>query len=285
MKFKKLIKSIVTLALCVTMLIPGTFVAKANTNNKSMEEMKAYLRDIGTPSYILDSYENIEPLRMLYDRLYTKNNNIVYSGSMIVLNDGSVINDDGTDSYGVITPDTIYLTQATYLETVSTSNSLITKCYVNVNYHNEGYNGTHSSLYTDLVATNWDSSVFTYNSGSFTSWNTYKHSNGTTSNNSQISTPTESVQGGLGWKAKRPEFHYLEDGHAIYELLPRTSNIYSKKVNSTYTQNATTINTEYAYSNLPFGTAFNVGTVSISINDSFISSKTTKSSTIIYYTK
>ena len=104
MKKKTLFKLVITLALCLSIFASNLSIAKASTNDKTMEEMKEYLLNIGTPTYILDTYTNIEPLRMLYNKLYTSKGTISYSGAVIVLDNGQKINDRlGISPYNIIT--------------------------------------------------------------------------------------------------------------------------------------------------------------------------------------
>lgn len=277
---KRVTKLIIALALCISMFSANfsAVEAKEKVPNKSMEEMKSYLSSIGTPNYILDTYDKINPLRMLYEKVYTTEGNITCAGSTIVLNDGSQINTiaDNEHSNYLTSTDTITLTMAYYVETVSIYNSLITKCYVNVNYHNNG--SVNFSAY-DFAASNWDSSVFTYNSGSLEFW---LETNGTTY--MYGTTPSALAQGGIGWKTVRPISSELSHGHAVFELLPKTYNIYTKNVDGTYTRHTTNINAEYGFGVFPTGLGFSVANGIVTIDASLFADKVANSVYITYYT-
>ena len=274
---KGIIKRLFTLVICISMFASNLSVVQAKEAT-TMEEMKSYLLGIGTPEYVLDTYESVESLKELYERVYNPEGNISCLGATLILDDGTKV--DSISGINSALPDKELIISC-YAETQSTQEQLITKLYVNVNYKNNRL-GDNYKIMKDLVATNWDPSLFVYNPNSLSYWceNDF-------GNYAQGSTLTESAQGGIGWKTFRPDTNVsYYNGHAIFELLPRTSNMYFPLNSTGYTMHFTSINAEYGWSEIPFGIGFSVANGKVSIDPGILfSGKVAASQAVRYYTR
>ncbi len=219
----------------------------------TVEQMRAYLLEIGFPTNFINYKEDIEIAEM-YSQMYGKT--IRYIGTETV--SMTEIVDSNIMPLGVIPEEDMILTITTvaHLEYISPNEmNRIKEIYVYVDY----IWTQEKPFFTwkDAITVNWDYEVFSFKADSFVARD-YKLTWGTPGvwlNTTTLNNPIELDQGGLGYYA---DLSFSESvmgmsvgaiqhkGTAQFILLPRTSPMYDKSG-----ANVTSINVNYLHNKNP----------------------------------
>lgn len=248
---KKLSK-IVSLLSAISMLFSFSIVASAS--EVTLEDKINVLLSQGIPNEFLEGKE-AEQIEEIYGKLSGKE--IVFNGTEIV-----TMSETNTQSdvmpLGTIPSDHMLLKISTISNVKYDTNKKLDKIievYVYVDY--EWYDARPFWTWKDAITVNWDSSVFTYKSNSFSAKDYKKSisSNGKWFVTDTYNNPAALSQGGLGYFANLAYSENLmgntvgatgRKGSAYFTLLPRKSPMYLKS--GVYTS---AINVEYLHNKNP----------------------------------
>lgn len=215
---------ILSFVLCFC-LLSGSAVLAADTDiSNSLEGKKTALEAKGMDSNILDSFSE-EEVNKLYDTIFVYHNgevNVSATQEVIVKN---FPENTDNETRGAISESQLTLTLT---KAPITSGSQVIQFLLIVDYY---WNVTPGNLSDDLVAVNWDSSVFSFDDTAYYEVTNYVKnvSNGQYYPFNFQSTPKKAAAGGLGFEAKlrnpdlSPKVTANPNGNAFIYFVPRTS--------------------------------------------------------------
>lgn len=250
---KKLLNfTAIILSFCL--LVGSTVLAADTETNNSIESKKTALEEKGMDPVILDSFSEDE-VNELYDTIFVYHNgevNVSATQEVIVKNFPEKT--ENTTRGGI--PESQL--KLTLTKAPITSGSKVVQFVLIVDYY---WNVTPGNLSNDLVAVNWDSSVFSFDdSAYFEVTNTvYNVSDGKTYPFNFQSTPKKATTGGLGFEAKlrspdvSPKVTAHPSGNAFIYFVPRTTMRVGDNI-------STNFSVEYGHDSLGFGgLSFSIG--------------------------
>lgn len=282
------------ISLCLIIVIALSCTVFADASSVLTEDMLDYLVSCGFPEDYFIGFEESD-IQEMYSTLYGQN--IVYLGTETVsmretYNQSSsaqintdTIGDNGGEASinGVISSSDMTFTITTIANTTYDANKKLDKVnmiYVYVNYN--WTSGKPACTWNDGITVNWNSSVFTFKSGSFVARD-YKrtHSNnGEWKKTKEYKTPSCLNTGGLGYYAY---LFYNEvflgnnvgalqhRGSANFTLLPAKSPMYLKTgasttaINANYLHNKNAVGTSVGFSKNGLGVSVSVSGLSDSV--------------------